>query len=73
MAQATRLRIRPHRSDQEGEPLHTVSSFAGGGAEEGRIGAVAAGEGRPQCGQAVASVDTSRPQSGQEMTGMGPF
>jgi hypothetical protein len=34
-------------------------------------GAVPAGEGRPQWGQEVAIVETSRPQSGQLITGMG--
>ncbi|MGZ8866934.1 MAG: hypothetical protein ACXW2P_01225 [Thermoanaerobaculia bacterium] len=54
----------------DGDPRQMVSSFAGGGIEAGRIGAVAAGEGRPQWGHVGARVDTSRPQSGQAMTGM---
>jgi hypothetical protein len=34
------------------------------------MGVFPAGEGRPQCGQEGARVETSRPQSGQAMTGM---
>ena len=53
-----------------GEPRQMVSSAATGVEVSGTTGAVAAGEGRPQCGHAVASVETSRPQSGHAMTGM---
>jgi len=54
----------------DGDPRHTVSSaLAVAGAA---TGAYPTGEfGRPQCGQAAAIVETSRPQSGQAMTGIG--
>src|SRR5260370_40298637 len=54
----------------DGLPRHSVSScIAAAGADIG--GAIPAGEGLPQCGQTGASVETSRPQSGQAMTGIG--
>src|SRR6266851_620204 len=54
----------------DGLPRHNVSSTTGFGAVALVIGTVPAGEGRPQCGQTGASVETSLPQSGQAMTGM---
>jgi hypothetical protein len=55
----------------DGDPRHNVSSVNAGALAAGEVGvANPAGEGRPQCGQAVASGETSRPQSGQVMTGM---
>jgi hypothetical protein len=63
----------PRSKVAAGVPRQTVSSDAGVGAAEGEIGVVPAGEGRPQCGQVGAIVETSRPQSGQAMTGMPRF
>src|SRR5712671_4607253 len=55
----------------DGDPRHNVSSVSAGAPAAGAAGAAKPeGEGRPQCGQAVASGETSRPQSGQVMTGM---
>jgi|SRR4051794_5103096 hypothetical protein len=50
----------PPRVDHDGLPLHSVSSLTGAGAAAAEIGAVPAGDGRPQCGQTGASVETSR-------------
>src|SRR5712691_372440 len=68
MRTTTIIRIWPKRIFADGVPRHRVSSF-NAAADAAGIGVVPAGEGRPQCGQAAALVDTSRPQSGQEMTG----
>src|SRR5690349_21588956 len=66
---ATMPKMCPRRSVGDGVPCQSVSSRTGGGGAP-PIGVVPAGEGRPQCGQAVASVETSRLQSGQVITGM---
>jgi hypothetical protein len=59
----------PISSVGDGVPCHSVCSLAAGAAAT-PIGVVLTGDGRPQCGQAVARVETSRLQSGQLMTGM---
>src|SRR5687768_3592117 len=74
---ATRMRISvanlPMSSVGDGVPRQSVSSRVVYAAGEVSGTAVPAGEGRPQCGHAGASVETSRLQSGQAMTGMERF
>src|SRR5207253_51015 len=62
MITSAAMTIFPKRRNHDGVPCHRVSSLPA-------IGACAAGEataviGRPHCGQDVAAVETSRPQSG---------
>src|SRR3954451_21214313 len=67
MTVSTIITTFPMSTRPDGDPLHNVSSAVvtatGAVNVEGDIG-------RPQCGQAAASVETSWPQSGQVVTGM---
>src|SRR5258707_792316 len=68
---ATIMAILAMSTRHDGEPRQSVSScIAAAPAAGAPIGANPEGEGRPQCGHAVASVETSWPQSGQVMTGI---
>jgi hypothetical protein len=60
----------PINTLHDGDPFHKTSSSPTDGAFATVIGAKPAGEGRPQCGQAEARVETSFPQSGQVTTGL---
>src|SRR5205814_10445990 len=66
---ATIMITFPISTVHDGPPRHKVSSVM----DDGTAlvdGALIPGDGRPQCGHAGASVETSRPQSGHAITGM---
>jgi hypothetical protein len=73
MTIAIMINTLPISNVAAGVPRQIVCSGADGGTADGPIGAVPAGDGRPQWGQVGAIVETSRPQSGQAMTGMPRF